>query len=104
MAAQYLCKLRIAYLPACVCAGGRGFGAEDFWCRDFSDNTNLDIYLLLTVQWVNGKSVLDLFLKPFPMPKIFYHHILIFLVTFASICCCRRVAGVQAGNIALLEF
>jgi len=66
--------------------------------------TNLDIYLLFTIQWINGKNVLDLFLKPKPDAQIVWHHIVIFLVSFAAICFCRNCAGVHAGNIALMEF
>jgi hypothetical protein len=84
--------------------GGGGFATEDFYCSDFTDNTKLDMYVLFAVQWVNGKNILDTFAKPTPSPKILAHHILILIVTFSGICSCRKGAGVQASDIAILEF
>jgi len=85
---------------------GGSFGADNYWCRDFSDNTILDVYLLYAVQWVNSKNILDLILQPYPMSKIVAHHIVIFMVTWGAICFdgVRRVSGVQVTNIAIMEF
>jgi len=86
-------------------AGG-SFGADNFWCGNFSDDKTLDMYLLYSVQWVNSKNILDVILQPYPEPMIVAHHVIIFMVTFGAICFdgVRRVVGVQVINVALMEF
>jgi len=85
--------------------GGR-FGVEDFFCKEYVDDNRLDLYILFTVQWINGKNVVDTFVAPYSSAKIVAHHIVVFMVVFSGICFekVRLVSGVQASHIACMEF